>query len=554
MNTVLYKTVEFLCQNGAEYLEIESADGDTRRVKTFLYQPIERTYGEVGIETVTSCGEPECRARVCFDSEGEYKVYEASGEEKSLIDTVKVEKGEAHGFVKISEKDPRYFAYSDNTAFMPIGVNVTFPTVYGSSTGAEFGRSNTFQYCGIAEYERWLKSFAKNGCNLIRIWCGCDYFCPDTREAGVFNYEKFSLLDEIFALAEKYDLKLKLTIEQFRYFDYREKLPEDAYAADIYRKFSKQLELNGERCENMDEFLTEEKWKNSWLCKVEEYAARYAENPRLFALEFWNEMNCVAAEKENLYSWNREMAEKVKALFPNTMVINSLGSYDTEAVARQYAEFPFDSFDFKQIHRYVDMGAKLDVCKGHPALMAADAIRSISDGKAPAILAETGAVEACHSGTFKYYTCDHRGIILADTVYSPLFAGSGACGNIWHWDSRYIEAKNLYYLFAPLSELVKGVEFDAEGFENEVIETDDAIVLLLKGKSVTLGYIRNKQDTWQNVLRDGNEVSAIDVNIAVGGRGGLEVYPLWEDCEVEEKGGKIAFSGLKYGALFKKEK
>lgn len=115
--------------------------------------------------------------------------------------------------------------------------------------------------------------------------------------------------------------------------------------------FNKKLYLNKEKCPSTVEWLTEQKWKDVWLNKVKELASRYSFNTQIFAIELWNEMNCVSGD---VNAWNAYMLLEVKKLFPNTMVVNSVGSLDAEYVLDMYQSFPWDKCDFKQMHRYLD--------------------------------------------------------------------------------------------------------------------------------------------------------------------------------------------------------
>ena len=170
----------------------------------------------------------------------------------------------------------------------------------------------------------------------------------------------------------------------------------------------------------------------------------------------------------------------------------------------------------------------------------------------PMLLSETGAVNDCHSGEFRYYSADDRGIIFVDCVYTPLFVGSGGCGNIWHWDRRYVESKMLYRFFKPLSDLVRGVEFDREGFDPVDLSTDKAYILALKGRRTTLVFVRNKSDNWMNTLRDMNEPSPIDVEIDCVGNT-VKLYNIWDEekAEYSVEKGKLYAKGLRYCVMFK---
>ena len=83
---------------------------------------------------------------------------------------------------------------------------------------------------------------------MARIWLGQEYLCPDTLNAGEFDLIQFAKIDILISLAEKYGIKLKLTIEQFRYFNYEKTADSYSYADDVFRKFNKRLYLGEKRC------------------------------------------------------------------------------------------------------------------------------------------------------------------------------------------------------------------------------------------------------------------------------------------------------------------
>ena len=151
--------------------------------------------------------------------------------------------------------------------------------------------------------------------------------------------------------------------------------------------------------------------------------------------------------------------------------------------------------------------------------------------------AETGAVNDCHSGPFRYYSSDDDGIIFADCVYTPLFLGCACCGNIWHWDARYVESKNLYHMYKPLKALTDSINFDEENFTAADCSDNKAYVLALQGKKHDLYYIRNKSASWQNILRDLNAPTVIE-EIALDICGTAEIIHIWND-NAETDGNKI---------------
>ena len=496
-------------------LNLTSPSGRLIRLEPFELQPIRFEYDCEGAETVIPDGKARKIIRFFPDETG---IYRYDGGEFECVPG-------GHGFVGISKNDPRYFAYSDGTSYCPIGINLAFISPFGKSDGKEFGRSG-FRFLGMREYERWFRACANNGVDLVRIWLGHEYFCPDTEEAGVLDNIQLSKIESLVGLAHEYYIKLKLTLEQFRFFDYDRVADSDSYSDDVFRKFNKRLSIGGRRCQSSAEWLCGEDWREMWLFKVNELAKRFSGDPAIFGIELWNEMNCMPGNE--MLEWNRFMLPEVKKLFPRQLVMNSLGSFDSEWAKNSYDSFCWDLSDIKQMHRYLDQGAPYRICNDSPIGLIRDGINVLSDPQKPFLVAETGAVNDRHSGPFRYYLSDHDGLLFCDLVYSPLFCGAAGCGHIWHWDGRYVEAKNLYRFYKPLKALISGVEFDREDFKSEVIEDEDVVLLLLRGRTTTLGYLRNKHFSWQNVLRDLNEVEPVSCKLPELFKN-AELIPIWDD-------------------------
>ena len=89
-----------------------------------------------------------------------------------------------------------------------------------------------------------------------------------------------------------------------------------------------------------------------------------------------------------------------------------------------------DGNDFLQVHRYLDCGGELDVCRGPMDVLAADAVRELRDRnpRKPVLLAEVGAVKPNHTGPSILYAQDREGTLLHDALFAPFFAGSAGSG------------------------------------------------------------------------------------------------------------------------------
>ena len=517
---------------------------DSLRLQPFVLQPVKFLYDEEGIEHCVQTDERFSAVRFTVKREGTYTLDIAFKDGKTYRERFDAVGFSDNGYIQVSKKDARYFEYFNGSPFFPIGINLAFPRRIPVSNKKEFGISGDIAFMGMRQYERWFKRCAQCGVNMARVWVGHEYFSPDTTDANVFEYAQFSKIDKLVELAKKYNIKLKLTLEQFRSFRY------DADGKDnISRHFDKKLYLNGKQCDSIGQWLSDREWKDAWLNKVNEFAKRYAGDTTIFAIELWNEMNCLG----DINEWNREMLPAVKALFPDQLVVNSLGSLDNKYSLANYLSFPWECADFKQMHRYLDQGAIFEDTKNDPIEVIQKGLQLIDKQDMPLLVAETGAVNNNHSGEFKYYSCDDRGIIFIDCVYTPVFLCSAGCGNIWHWDERYVESKNLYKYYKPLADLICGIDFAKENFKSYDLSNDDAYLFILQGKTVNLGFVRNRSDSWKNVLRDLNEPTPIEKLTTTLHCKKVVAYPIWENdtTKVYPENGSLTFANVLFGTIFK---
>lgn len=395
----------------------------------------------------------------------------------------------ADAFVRVSPRDCRYFELSDGTPYIPIGLNMIAP----------WGRTEAE---ALARMEKWMRLLSDNGGNFIRIWASNDFFNVEHEKSGVYDAEKARRLDAVLDMADRYGIRVKFTIEHFRHF-FSER---ESWANKNIHHVSM-----GGPAKDVSDFFAGEKSREQFRRKLDWYARRYGDRPTIFAWELWNEVNCgtgggvtIEAAAEQM-EWTRAMLEALHERFPRNLATQSLGSFDNDRVRELYRELScMPGNDMAQVHRYLDLGASLAVCKGPVDVLAADAVaelRAFRPGK-PILLAESGAVEPSHSGPFKLYDKDRAGIILHDVVFAPFFAGAAGAGQCWHWD-RYVEARDLWWQFGRFAEAVKGLDPAAEGFEPVRLDQGRLRVYALKGKRTFVAWCRDTQNMWETELAQG---------------------------------------------------
>lgn len=395
---------------------------------------------------------------------------------------------EGKGYVEISRENPAYFQFSDESPYIPVGLNMISP-------GGKY-RNNPDS--ALWEMGQWMKKLSDNGGNYIRIWLSSPFWDIEDQKAGQYSVEKAARIDKLLEMAEKYNIRVKMTFEHFRSLTMEEN-PQSWAVKSVYHT------SNGGPLDSIRQYIATEKGRKLFIDKLDFYKNLYGSNTTVFGWELWNEMNAVKGPQDEVFiSWNKQMLDETKKRFPENLVMQSLGSFDADRVRPLYKEVMLlPGNQVAQVHRYLDLGASLETCHMPMDIICSSAIeeiRSYNPGK-PVILAETGAVEPKHSGPSKFYPVDTAGILLHDILFAPFFSGAAGAGMSWHWDS-YVEKNNLWYHFGRFSEAIKGINPPEEAFVPSKSETEDVRIYQLNGKKTVLLWVRDKSNTWQSELRD----------------------------------------------------
>lgn len=414
-------------------------------------------------------------------------------------------------FVKVSAAHPRYLELGAGHTFIPIGPNICFPRLV---TGGD---------SLLAYYDHYFGKLAANGGNFTRVWLSVPLLEIEQEHPGAYDPGTVALIDGLVGLGEKHGIYLKFCLEHFRKITgapapFPSSVPFDK---PVYK----------DRVASMDEYFSGETGKGLFLRRASFLAERYGKRSHVFGWELWNEINAVSvADKSLLLEWTTEMLQKVKEQLPDQLVMQTLGSYDSESQRERYQVYSaLKGNEIAQAHRYLDAGAALPVCQASMDELAADAVRdllSFAPAK-PVILSEAGAVEPHHAGPSKLYEKDTLGILLHDILFAPFFSGAAGPGQSWHWD-YYVEKHDLWWHFARFKEAIR--DFDPLAEEAKpFFGTDEGNLKIygLKGKRKTLLWIRDGSATWKTELVDGLPARSV-----AGGKGPSLDLP---------EAGKVAF-------------
>ena len=381
-------------------------------------------------------------------------------------------------FVRVSPRDARYLELADGRPYVPIGLNMVQPP---------------WPHEDFAPMAEWIESLSAHGGNFIRIWMGGAYFDVEHEASGRYDAAKADRIARLLALCCRRGVRVKMCIEFFRTLK----------GGKEWSRKPMHLAEQGGPATSAADFFANPTSRQQFKRKLAWLADRFGNEPAVFGWELWNEVNCVRGA--DWYAWSEVMLADLDRQFPKNLAMQSLGSFDRDsgrAMYRRLAALPGN--DVAQVHRYLDLGAALEVCRGPVDVLAADAVRELLAMKPgrPVLLAESGAVEPNHSGPFKLYAKDAKGLILHDVLFAPFFAGAAGPGHIWHWD-HYVATNGLWWHFGRFAEAIDGIDPPAEGFAPGTIQHPRVRIYTLAGRRTFLGWLRDKENTWQTELADG---------------------------------------------------
>jgi len=380
----------------------------------------------------------------------------------------------AASFVTISSSNPFYFQLSNGTPFIVNG-----PCLAGAAD--------------MSTMEGYLKKLSANSGNFARVWV-CNRLFEVEKKFGEYDETQAEKIDQLIDWATKYNLKLKLCLDNTRQIvgDEKASFNKPQYHVD-----------NGGPFNNIDEYINTEKGREAYLNRIKFFSKRYGDHPAVFGWELWNEMNGIMCK--GLREWNDYMLPQVHKLFPKNLVLQSLGSFDMESRRPDYRYInQLPSNDVAQIHRYIDAHATLDVCMEPMDVLASNAIDELRSYHLykPMLLAEVGAVLPNHTGPSDLYPLDTEGALMHDMVFAPFFSGAAGTGNSWHWD-HYIDKNRLWYHYARFNEAVKGIIPIKEGFVPTKIYHNRLRIYALVGRKSILAWCRDIRNDWKSEFREG---------------------------------------------------
>jgi len=427
-------------------------------------------------------------------------------------------------FIRVSIKNPRYFETTNHHLWIPVMINFIMP----DGKDAEV----------FKKVESYFKHFSENGGNAMRIWISSPFLEIEDTKVGVYNQAKFNRIDTVLFLAKKYNIRIKFTLQHIR------TIKPDVNGNVSWSNRAFMAVENGGPFRNISDYINTPEGKKVYLNRVKALSKRYKNNPQIFSWELWNEMDAV--DDKDWFPFSAQMLDSVKALFPNHLIAQTLGSMHSVDADKRYEKLlTLKNNEYITVHRYLDPGTEwgqYDLVHGPIDLLISSAIQSVYKDVVikPIVANEHGAVEANHSGPNKLYAKDSLGVFIHDMIFAPFFCGAAGCGSMWHWDA-YVEKQNLWYHYQRFNNAINGINPIIEEFVPFTFVQDSVRCYGLKGKKTTMIWCRDANSNWKTELQQGIHpvvINNLSIKLAASGRNDYsfaKVYDPWNNKWTEVK-------------------
>ncbi len=436
----------------------------------------------------------------------------------------------SESFIKVSAKNPRYFETTDGHTWIPVMINFIMPN---GEEGEVFKK-----------VEMYFKHFSENGGNSMRIWISSPFLEIEDQKVGEYSELKFNRIDSVLSLARKYDIRIKFTLQHIRTIK-----PDGEGVSPWSNRAFMALE-NGGPFKGILDYINSPEGRNAYLNRAKALAKRYKDNKQIFSWELWNEMDAV--DDEDWLPFSAPTIDSVKALFPNHLVAQTLGSmHSLDADERYEKLLTIKNNDYVTVHRYLDPGTdwgQYDQVHGPIDLLISNAIQFVYRPEVlkPIVANEHGAVEPNHTGPNKLYTTDSLGVFIHDMIFAPFFCGASGCGSMWHWDS-YVERQNLWFHYQRFNNAIAGIDPVSEEFVPFTFVQDSVRCYGIKGKETTMIWCRDAKSNWKTELQNGIQPeirNSFSIKLATMKKAdytSTKVYNPWKDewANVQIENGEI---------------
>jgi hypothetical protein len=413
---------------------------ETRR-KAFFYQPFRRALNSRGEEELTANGRSAWRVRFTPVESGRHDwMLQAKVAAQSLQTQwhpLDVQPCRPRGFVRVSERDPRYFETADGQFFYPIGQNIHSPLDRRSAQmlGIPLPPNR-----GTFAYDDYFRKMAAHGENAVIIWM-CNWWVSiewTKRWRGFHGLNDYNLasawrLDYLLDAAARNGIHVLLVLDNHGKLS---KYVDSEWDTSPYNR------VNGGPCLTPEQFFTSPRAWEYYRRRLDYIVARWGSHPNLIGYEIVSEMNLVGTsagyrKHPDHMVWVRNVAKYLDRIDAYARPITVQYSTDYQSVDERVASL--QGLDFLVGDAYKPGGSIVP-------LMIKTAEANSRFGK-PTFSAEFG-------GNWNATTPARLHADLHAGLWTNAMTVSSAAPFFWWFD--FVDRYDLYGEYAALASFLKG--------------------------------------------------------------------------------------------------
>jgi len=428
-----------------------SPGGQVVEALGFFYQPyeVQGEYSDDRAPLLDEAGPPQWLIRFAPTEVGEWsftaKARDRSGEVTSREGHFTVVDSDRRGFIRVSDRNPRYFAFDDGSPFIPIGQNLQndWPSYSHSRRLADAGcnAARPWTFC----HWTWLEWSHREDIQ----WAGPGHYMRSYGGAGIYNQRIAWIADLHLTQWERDGLHVMMCLGNGSELGAPDKY--DSWGGHPYNA------ANGGFLDSGSEFWTDAQARRLYRNRLRYIVARYGHSSAVWAWELWNELG---RETDEIVAWTREMSDYLHSIDPaRHLVTTSHWGTNAEASPRTW-ELP--GIDLTQSHNYFGVET-----------VRSRTTRMLSLSAKPHIIGEGAGTHPGPDGA-----SDPEGIDLHNSLWAALFSGAAGPTLPWWWRER-IEPNDLFGEYSSIARFTSAINW----LEEPWAPVGDEIAVAVAGRS-----------------------------------------------------------------------
>lgn len=328
------------------------------------------------------------------------------------------------GFIR--QVSGNYLQFDNGDQYIPIGENIAWQDENA-----------------VLDYQGWLTKLSDNGGNFFRLWhahwgLGIEWShgWADFEGLRTYNQRTSVYQDWLLDFCAAKDIYVMMCLQHHG---------QVSTTVNPEWNTSPYNVANGGPCTITAEFFTDSLARTHTRNRLRYIVARWGYSRNILCWELFNEVGWTDSFDQihgEVAQWHFEMADFLAANDPYHHLITTSFARESEG-----SEVWSDMiFDFTQSHVYMNHG-NLERAVAVP-------VRNyLASFRKPTLTGEFGL-----GSNSALANEDINGIHIHNSMFASLFAGGLGTAMTWWWDS-YIETRDLYYHFQPISTIVANIPF-----------------------------------------------------------------------------------------------